>query len=76
MNKNKHIKSGRQIPNRSFFTKSTPYPQNEPGVTVAATFSKISYSQADRIAAFTFWISSALRLKSLFFSIPRSVSAR
>jgi hypothetical protein len=38
MNKNKHIKSGRQIPKRSFFTKPTPYPQHEPGVTVAETF--------------------------------------
>jgi hypothetical protein len=47
MNENKPIKSGRQIPNRSFFNKLTPYPQHEPGVTVVATFSKIYYSQAD-----------------------------
>jgi len=29
INRNKHIKSGRQIPNRSIFTKSTPYQQRE-----------------------------------------------
>jgi len=38
MNKDKHTKSGKQIPDCSFFTKLTPYPQHEAGVTVTATF--------------------------------------
>jgi len=70
IDKNKHIKRVRQIFNRSFFTKSSPYPQQELWLTVTTQFSKVYYLQTDLTAAFTFRISSAIRLKSLFFSNP------
>jgi len=38
MNKNKPIQSGRQIPNRSIFTQSTPLLQHEPAMILAAIF--------------------------------------
>ncbi|MCK5193182.1 MAG: hypothetical protein KAQ71_05195, partial [Desulfobulbaceae bacterium] len=70
IDKNKHIKRVRQILNRSFFTKSSPYPQQELWLPVTTSFSKVYYLQTDLTAAFTFRISSAVRLKSLFFSNP------
>jgi len=70
IDKNKHIKSVRQILNRSFFTKSSPYPLQELWLPITTSFLKVYYLQTDLTAAFTFRISSAIRLNSLFFSIP------